>query len=138
MTHYAHVLCFNRLKFDVNLGFYDDERAGLQPVEVSMRLYFPEAPKATTDDEGQFFDYAPLCVAITELLTSKPYRLVEYMATEVFKLARAFVDERGGADIKIWVLFTKCTPPVQHLEGGASFIYSDLPPGSTTIYSPVL
>lgn len=138
MTHYAHILCFNRLRLDVNLGYYDDERAAFQPVEISMRMYFPEAPAATTDDHGQFFDYHPLCDAIAAMLKSKPYRLVEFMATEVFNLARAFVDERGGSDIKLWVMLNKCAPAVDHLQGGASFIHTDLPPGSTTAYTPVL
>ena len=138
MTHYSHVLCFNRLRFDMNLGYYDDERAARQPVEVSMRLYFPKAPHATTSDTGEFFDYQPLCDAIVDMVTSTPHRLVEFTATEIFKLARKFVDERGGTDVKLWLLFTKCTPPVQHLEGGASFIHSDLPPGATTVYTPVL
>ncbi len=56
MAHYPHIFSINRLHLAVHLGYYDAERKKPQPVEVTLRLYFPEAPACARDDFAKFID----------------------------------------------------------------------------------
>ena len=135
--HFAHILTVNRLRLMVHLGFYEEERVKLQPVEISVRIYFPEAPACALDDHAKFLDYGALCAAITAWATSQQFRLVEYMGMQCFTTIREYMDSRGYGHLKLWVQLTKCEPPVPNLQGGASFIHSDVPVGSTS-FMPAL
>lgn len=133
MTHYAHVLVANRLQLAVNLGFYTGERAKPQPVEVSFRMYFPTAPAQATNDEAEFIDYGMLCKSVHDFVSPREFKLVEFMAMEVFRHLREVLDAHGGSAIKLWLKLNKIAAPVPGLTGGASFIHSDLPTDATWI-----
>ena len=124
---YRHIFSLNRLELAVHLGYYTPERKSLQPVEVSARLYFPEAPECVRDDHGKFIDYAKLADIMQAVVAAREFRLLEYLATELFDALRQFLDARGCAEVKIWLRATKRNAPVPHLTGGASFTTSDLP-----------
>jgi dihydroneopterin aldolase len=131
MTHYAHQLAVNRLQVPAHIGFYTGERAKPQPVEICFRLYFPEAPPFTTDDNADFFDYGQLCKVLTDYIASREFNLVEYMASALFRQLRAELDGRGGADIKIWLRLNKIAAPVPGLTGGATYTHCDIPANAT-------
>ena len=135
--HYAHILTVNRLRLMVHLGFYEEERVQLQPIEISLRMYFPQSPACSRDDHAKFLDYGKLCAAIAEWSISQQFRLLEYMGQEAFDFVRAYIDEHGYHEIKLWLSLTKCEPPVPNLQGGTSFIHSDVPIGSTS-FMPAL
>lgn len=134
MAHYAHVLSVNRLQVPAHIGFYTGERAKPQPVEICFRLYFPEAPPFALNDEADFFDYGQLCKLLTDFIASRDFKLVEFMASELFRQLRAEMDRRGGAHIKLWLRLNKVAAPVPGLTGGASFMHCDLPADAT--YAP--
>ncbi len=138
MAHYAHILTIDRLAFDVHLGFYDNERAKRQRVEISLRLYFPEAPPCTADDHAKFLDYGTLSDALAAWAEAGEFRLVEYMGAAAFRFVRDYLDGRGHPDIRLWLQLRKVTTPLPKLMGGASFIHSDLPVDATTAFTPVL
>ena len=71
MPHYAHMVSVNRLQVPAHVGFYTGERAKPQPVEICFRLYFPEAPPHTVDDEASFIDYGQLCKGLTDLIAAQ-------------------------------------------------------------------
>lgn len=131
MTHYAHMVSVNRLQAHSHLGFYTGERAKPQPVEVSFRLYYPNAPKQTTDDEAEFIDYGVLSKGIADVIASRSFKLLEYMGAELFRQLRTDVDARGGKDVKLWLRLNKIAAPVPGLIGGACYTHSDLPPDAT-------
>jgi FolB domain-containing protein len=133
MTHYAYVLVANRLQLAVHLGFYTGERAKPQPVEISFRLYFPQAPAQADNDEAEFIDYGMVCKSIHDFVAVREFKLVEFMAMEVFRHLREVIDGRGGQAIRLWVKLNKIAAPVPGLTGGASFVHSDLPAGATWI-----
>src|SRR5262249_5346767 len=121
------------LRYQAHLGFYDDERAGLQPVEISLRLYFPGQPDWAGDDHAAFIDYARMVKLYKDAIEGKEFRLIEYMGQEMFALTRRFLDAHNGGEVKLWMRLTKCAPPIEAVKGGASYIHSDLPPGATVI-----
>jgi FolB domain-containing protein len=133
MTHYAHILSANRLQLAVNLGFYTGERAKPQPVEICFRLYFPEEPPFGSDDDAEFIDYGMVCKALKDFVDGREFKLVEFMAMELFRHLRALLDGRGASDVKLWLRLNKISAPVPGLTGGASFIHCDLPVGATTM-----
>lgn len=133
MPHYASSFSINRLALEARLGIYDTERAAPQPVAVSLRLYFPEAPACAHDDHAGFIDYAALAAQLTDLVLQREFRLIEYMAQELFCAARQYVSGTGGDAVKIWLKLTKCRPDVPYLVEGASFTLSDLPAGATWV-----
>lgn len=138
MAHYAHILTLNRLRVQAHLGFYDTERGVRQDVDISLRLYFPEAPAAANDDHAEFLDYGKLAEAIRGWAESGEFRLVEFMGVEAFRQVREYLDMRGYDSVKLWLELTKVIPPVPGLQGGSSFIHSDLPKDATTAWSPTL
>ena len=138
MAHYAHILTVERLQLDAHLGFYDSERAKRQRVEISLRLYFPETPDCAVDDHAKFLDYGTLSDALTAWGEAGEFRLVEFMGMSAFRFLRAYLDERGHTGLRLWLKLHKVTTPLPNLAGGAHFIHSDLPPGSTTAFTPVL
>ena len=130
--HFAHILSINRLRLMVHLGFYEAERVKLQPVEISLRIYFPETPACALDDHAKFLDYGALCAAVEQWATSQKFRLVEYMGMQCFNMVRQYVDAHDCSQVRLWLQLTKCEAPVPNLQGGTSFIHSDLPVGSTS------
>ena len=126
MTHYAHMIHVNRLQVAAHIGFYASERAKKQTVEISFRLYFPEAPVCATDDEAEFVDYGTLCKVLTDFIASHQFNLVEFMGSELFRHLREYLDGRNCGYVKLWLCLNKIAAPVPGLLGGASFSVSDL------------
>ena len=131
--HYPYVLSLNKLRLDAFLGFYDDERARQQPVEICLRLYFPQPPAYALDEKLKFLDYAVLCKAIKDYIDARNFRLIEFMTSEIFNHVRSFLNERGLGDAKIWFSLNKVAAPVPGLTGGAAYTQSDLPPDATVV-----
>lgn len=126
-NHYAAALGIHRLRLSVKLGLEEGERLKAQPVEIDVRFYFPKLPAACKTDEGDFLCYDDICAAITECVTRREFKLIEYLALEIFNLVRGQVKDDT---VKIGIRLLKCVPPVPNMLGGASFTYSDLPPGA--------
>lgn len=131
MTHYAHMVSVNRLQVPAHMGFYTGERAKPQPVEISFRLYYPEAPAHSQDDDGDFIDYGQLSKGLTDLVASREFKLVEFMGAELFRHLRADLDARGATHIRLWLKLNKIAAPLPGLIGGAAYTQCDLPPGAT-------
>lgn len=137
VMQYASILTVNRLRLMVHLGFYERERSVPQPIEISMRLYFPETPACAKDDHAKFLDYASLSASISEWATSQQFRLVEYMGMQAFNHVRAYLDAHHYENVKLWLQLVKCEAPVPNLQGGTSFIHSDVPIAATS-FMPAL
>lgn len=131
MHHYSHMVSVNRLEVSAHIGFYESERAKLQPVEICFRLYFPGKPSCASDDEAAFIDYGVLCGVLTDYIASRKFNLIEYMGSELFRHLREYLDGQGHKDIKLWLRMNKIQAPVKGLVGGASFTTCDLPPDAT-------
>lgn len=131
MTHYAHMVSVNRLQVHAHLGFYTGERAKLQPIEICFRMYFPQAPVCSGNDEADFIDYGELCKVLTDYVASRDFKLIEFMGADLHRHLRAELDRRNGQHIKLWLRLNKIAAPVAGLTGGASFTHCDLPADAT-------
>ena len=132
MTHYPACFHIPRLAFDASLGLHDFEHAARQPVAVELRLYFPQAPGAVENDRAEVIDYKSLCDLLVATAQSQHYRLIEYLAGALFRAVRQTLDGRQP-EPALWLKLSKCQPRVAHLEGGASFVVSDLPPSASVV-----
>lgn len=131
--YYAHVFSINRLQLAAHLGCYAKERSKAQQVELSVRFYFPEMPDCARNDNGSFIDYDTVSNEMHKIAEKTEFRLIEYMAMQLHKHIRKLVNKQADKNVKIWLKLTKLAPPVPHLLGGASYIYSDLPSDARTI-----
>lgn len=125
MTEQAYpcALAINRLKAEVRLGVSAEERAAPQEVEIDVRFYLPSPPAAATDDDGKYICYHSLGQKIHALCAQREYRLIEYLAHEIYRLLRGKVPE----EVKLWVKLRKLHLPLSYMEGGASYSFTDLP-----------
>lgn len=131
MPHYATSFSINRLRIPARLGVTEAERAAPQPVEISLRLYFAQPPACTGDDHAAFVDYHALSTQLSAMVVEREFRLIEYMAQQLFDHARAYLERHRAVEVKLWLKLTKCAPAVEYLQDGASFTLSDLPAGAT-------
>jgi len=134
MSHYyQYVFSINRLHLAAHLGCYAKERSRAQQVEASVRFYFPKVPDCAVNDNGSFIDYDTVSNDLHRIVAKEEFRLIEYMAMQLYRHVRKVVNKQAGKDVKIWIKLTKLAPPVPHLQGGASFVYSDLPADARVI-----
>lgn len=138
MTHYAHILTLDHLELMAHVGFYDEERGKRQRIALALRLYFPEAPACCEDDHAKFLDYGALANHLTAWGEAGEFRLIEYMGKQAYHEVRRYLDQRDCASVHVSLRLTKCTTPLPNLKNGASFLYSDLPAGSTVAYAQSL
>lgn len=131
MPHYAYMVSVIRLQVHAHLGFYTGERAKPQPVEISFKLYYPEAPAHALDDEAEFIDYGQLGKGLIDVVAARSFKLVEYMGAELFRHLREDLDRRGASNVKLWLKLNKVAAPLPGLVGGASYTQCDLEPGAT-------
>lgn len=132
MTHYPAILQLNRLRLSVHLGASESERAQPQAVEVDIHFFLPELPDGATDDHSEhYICYGTLSEALIGMVEGRSFRLVEYLAHQLYTKTREYLVTQYGASyadsIHIRVQLHKLMPPVPALLGGASFVYSDVP-----------
>jgi FolB domain-containing protein len=123
---YSQYLSVNRVRVPVRLGLTPEERAAAQPVEMDLRFYMPDIPAYARKDEGDFICYGKITQRIVQVCSAGEFRLIEYLAMEVYRMLRAQVHE----DVKIWLRALKCQVPVAQVLNGASYTYTDLPPNA--------
>lgn len=133
MAHYPYCFSVQGLAFAAKLGWQAEERVNPQPVLLDIRLYFPEPPSCMEDDNGSFIDYDALSAGVIAHAVSREFRLIEYMANDLLSYMRAFVDQAGASQVRIWMKLTKAKPAVSYTMGGAAFTLSDLPSGATVV-----
>lgn len=135
MSHsrYPACLTMHRLHLSVNLGRWEDERARAQPIEVSVKFFFPELPLACTEDKSDIMCYDDLSAELGTYVADKNFLHIEYLAVQLFQVVRGNMCRQMGAaydNVKVWVRVHKFNAPIPSLTGGASFVYTDLPEGT--------
>jgi len=133
--HYSSMFTVERIELMAHLGFYDDERAKRQPVEITFRLYFPNPPSCFGDDVGKFIDYQKIIDMFDAMIAEREYRLIEYLTHQLYHATRDFIDACGAEDVKIWMAVTKLKPDIKQMQGGAKFIYCDLPENAVIVHA---
>lgn len=88
------------LKVDALIGVYDWEREILQPLEFDIEMATDIRPAAADDELSLTLDYFSISQAITELVKSSSYKLIETLAESVSELIR---EEFGVCWVKVKV-----------------------------------
>lgn len=138
MTHpyYSSCLTIDRLALAIRIGLEREERLAPQAIEVDLRFYFQRPVEGCHDDDGAFLCYGQVHELLTRMTREREYRLIEFLTLELYRAVRTLIAEampQEAEQIKLWLKVRKCRPPVAGLEGGAGFVYTDLPAGAYAV-----
>lgn len=89
-------------------GVLPEEQSRPQPFEVDVELVVDLTTAGATDDLGDTVDYGAVSEAISRVVSSERYHLLERLATRIGEVCRA--DERVTA---VTVTVRKLHPPVR-------------------------
>lgn len=128
-TAYTSCLRVDRIRLAVRLGVGEEERSQPQDVEVDIVYYFPELTEASLRDGADFVCYDKLSYALRDMCEGREFKLIEYLALQMFAIAR----KAAPQEVKISLKLHKCRILVPFVLGGSSFAYTDLPPFSWTL-----
>lgn len=118
----TNVLALNDLRLKVYLGVPDAERAELQEISISFRVYYKSLPKACkTDSPYGMTCYFELAESIKGLCDAKEFNTLEYLAYFLYESLKKEMDET----IKFRICVEKCNPPVEGVLGTTSFECGD-------------
>lgn len=91
-------------------GVLPEEQVRPQPFQVDVELIVDVAAAGESDDLEDTVDYSAVCEAVSRVVTSEQYRLLERLATRIAEVCRA--DPRVvGAVVEV----RKLHPPVRAL-----------------------
>jgi dihydroneopterin aldolase len=124
MTNIYTMTAVNRLRVDMEIGCFPQERGRTQPIEISFKMFSP-APVVgcETDRLEDTICYDNLCKQMRDFCGATPMYLIEHLGKRIYDLLRTHV----GEEVKLWVKISKCYPPIEGLLGSPEFVYSDLP-----------
>ena len=89
-------------------GVLPEEQSRPQPFEVDVELVFDATSAGASDDLDDTVDYAAVAEAVSRVVTSERYALLERLATRIAEVCR--VDERVHS---VSVTVRKLHPPVR-------------------------
>jgi dihydroneopterin aldolase len=89
-------------------GVLPEEQVRPQPFEVDVELVVDVSAAGSSDDLEDTVDYAAVCEAVSRVVASEQYRLLERLATRIVEVCRA--DPRVVSAI---VEVRKLHPPVR-------------------------
>src|SRR5258708_3210342 len=91
-------------------GVLPEEQVRPQPFQVEVELLVDVSVAGASDDLHDTVDYSAVCEAVSRVVTSESYRLLERLATRIAEVCRA--DPRVvGAIVEV----RKLHPPVRAL-----------------------
>jgi dihydroneopterin aldolase len=91
-------------------GALPEEQLRPQPFEVSLELIIDASVAGETDKLEDTVDYAAVCEAVSRVVSSEQYRLLERLATRIADVCRADPRVEG-----VVVEVRKMHPPVRAL-----------------------
>ncbi len=116
---------------DVHLGISAEERQHPQRIILDIRFYLPSLMSSSVDDNGEYICYHGISEKVYALCIGREYRLIEYLAQEVYRLLRRETAE----EVKLWIKLHKARILLSYVEDGSSYTYTDLPPHSWVVPS---
>lgn len=119
------ILTILDLRIWLHLGCSEQERHQPQCVSFDISITFPKGLKGTSsDDINDSFCYGEATKLIKETISSKPYNLIEHVASDVHEVLLGSLREKGFPEASLLVKITKLSPPVLDIHGGVSFTYA--------------
>lgn len=93
-------------------GVLPEERDRPQPFEVDLELSVDLAPAGESDELGDTVDYSVICDAVSRVISSESYELIERLAERIAEICRTDARVLG-----VVVEVRKLRPPVQAVLG---------------------
>src|SRR5436190_8469626 len=95
-------LLIKNFQIPVSLGWTENERSQKQSISIDIALQFPEPPMACQSDElSETTCYEAIAQKITDFVHDKSFRLVEYLAGELYMLVKKSVAANVAVKIDI-------------------------------------
>ena len=117
-------LSIKDLRLWVHLGCSPEEKVNPQPVSITLKLYFTEAPLGlTTDELADSVCYFRIVELVQKLLSDRAFNLVEHLTFTVREAVYKHLESIRQENVTLKVIVTKLSPPVPNLHGGVSFSY---------------
>lgn len=117
-----HQLEIRSLVLGVHLGCGAEERREPQDVSFSVAFRFHEAPLGCkTDELSDSICYADAAQVISETIAGREFKLIEFLATEIFDGLKKL----SGGQALVRLEVHKLNPPVEHLRGGSVYTLGD-------------
>lgn len=114
-------LFINALEMPIHIGWTDNERLHPQSIFLDIELRFPKTPKACeTDQLEDTVCYDSMIRTIREKTHQRHFKLVEHLASEIYRIVQTGLPEKTLAKIKI-----KKMPAISGLTDGVCFHYGD-------------
>ncbi len=116
-------LKLNQLQVPVHIGVNQEERDLPQTVSFDIEVAFATRPSACESDSiSETVCYDQISKVIFGICQAQNYALLEYLTEKAFNA----ISEILLPDSQLRVQTTKVSPPIQGLQGGASFEMSNL------------
>ena len=96
------------LRFEARHGVHEDERMTPQPFEVDVELTVDARVAGDSDELDDTVDYSAVAEAVSRVVTSERYALLERLATRIAEVCS--VDDRVRS---VSVTVRKLHPPVR-------------------------
>ncbi len=109
------------LRLWVFLGCGVEEKTNPQPVDVNIRINFPQEPIGCHSDQlRDVVCYKSLTELVIESVKNRSFDLIEFLAAHVFE---AITTQFGLGGSVVEVVVTKPNHPVPHVQKGIVFKY---------------
>ncbi len=115
-------LSLHQLRCKVQLGCESEERQIFQYVSFDVTFRFQSLPSGCFNDRlTDTVCYAQIASQLNAVCVSREFHLIESLALEAF----SNIKKSLPSSTQLWLRATKEKPPVDNLQGGASFSLGD-------------
>jgi FolB domain-containing protein len=109
------------LRLWVSLGCGVEEKTNLQPVDIDIKIDFPQEPIGCHSDQlGDVVCYKTLTELVIESVKNRSFDLIEFLAAHIFEAITKQLRLEGSV---VEIVVTKPNHPVPHVQKGIVFKY---------------
>ena len=112
------------LRLWVSLGCGVEEKTNPQPVDIDIRINFPQEPIGCHSDRlSDVVCYKFLTELIIESVKNRSFNLIEFLAAHIFEAIVKQTKQLGLEGSILEIAVTKPNHPVPHVQKGIVFKY---------------
>ena len=100
MPNEPDMLLIEGMKFRCTIGVHEWEALVEQDVFVDLKVQTDTQPAATSEDLSKAVNYSQVVAAIHELVSGRPFKLIETMAEQIAEVVLA-IDGATAATVKV-------------------------------------
>ena len=112
------------LRLLVHLGNSKEEQLNPQQVSVNITFSFSASHMATnSDDISDTICYSFITKLVQNVIEEKSFNLIEHLAAFIYTILYQYLKDNQHENVKLKIVVTKLSIPVQGIYGGVSFSY---------------